>query len=81
MEVVSPLETLPPGDPNGGVVYEWMEVNGQVHAPVVLPAAKNHGTHSKWGWLGPIDGPDVLEKRKNLLPLPGSESRTVQPVA
>jgi hypothetical protein len=29
------------------------------------------GTHSIGGWVGPIAGPDAMEKRKNLFPLLG----------
>jgi len=48
-----------------------------VHQPWLLVP----GTHGIGGWVGPRNGLDGLEKRRNLLLLPGFEPGTVQPVA
>lgn len=56
-----------------------MEVNGQIHAAIYLRIVPRHpvsklmgGPHSQYGHFG---------EEKNLLPLPGIQSRIIQPIA
>jgi hypothetical protein len=56
-----------------------MKVNGQLHAPATLPLGKRVSvTHWIEGWVGPRAGLDAMKKRQ-ILPLPGSETRTSSP--
>lgn len=57
-----------------------MVVSCQLHTTAALPQGNNTGTHCRGGWVGPT-GLDILEKRKDSCPLPGSEPRIDQPVA
>ena len=49
-----------------------------VNAPAALPPEKRPGAHCIGGWVGPRTGLDGWEK---ILPPPGFDPRTVQPVA
>jgi hypothetical protein len=40
-----------------------MEVSGQFHVPVALPAKKVPGTHCVEGWIGPKAGLDAVARR------------------
>ena len=53
-------------------------VGGQRHALSALPPRKRPSTHCRGGWVGPRAGLDRCGKS---LPPPGSDPRTVQPVA
>ena len=55
-----------------------MALGGQLHAPTALPPGKRPGTHCIGGWVGPRVGLDGCGK---ILPPPGFDPRTVQPVA
>ena len=55
-------------------------VSGQLHAPAALSPGKEAGMHSIAGWMGPRAGMDSFGEEKMLLPLPGFEPRTVQPI-
>ena len=57
-----------------------MVVSGQFHGPAALSPGKNVGIHSIAGWMGPRAGLDGFGEEKMLLPLPGFEPRTVQPI-
>jgi len=52
-----------------------MEVGGQGHNPVDLPAGKSTSIHCTRGWVRPRAGLGVNTKP------PGFEPRTLQPVA
>jgi len=54
------------------------EVGGQRHAPAALRPGKSSGTHCIGGWVGPRAGLDGCGKSH---PIPGSDPRTIQPVA
>jgi len=41
-----------------------MQVTGQFHSLVALPAGKNPVAHSVGGWVGPRSGLNALEKMK-----------------
>jgi hypothetical protein len=56
-------------------------VNGQFHDPFTLSPVNNPDIHSTGGWAGPRAGLDVLEEKKNLLPLRGFKLRITQLVA
>jgi len=45
-----------------------------------LVSEKNPDARGIGGWVGPIAGPDVCERR-NILPLPGFKPLTLQPEA
>jgi hypothetical protein len=53
-----------------------MEVNGQLHAPAILPL----GTHWIREWVDSRAGPGAVEKRKISCPYQESNP-TVQPIA
>jgi hypothetical protein len=58
-----------------------MEVSGQTHAKATLPAWTEAAVPTeKKGWVEPGAALSVFGKKNNLLPLAGSEFRTVQPV-
>jgi hypothetical protein len=54
----------------------WKGVSGQQHAPAALYLRERPGTHYTGGWVGHRVG---LDGRK-ILPLPGFDPQTVQPV-
>ena len=58
-----------------------MQVSDQHNAPVAVSSKKTPGTYWIEGRSGPKAVLDVLEKGKNLLPLPGFKTRAVQPIA
>ena len=55
-----------------------MGVGCQRHAPATLPTGKRPGTHCIGGWVGPRAGLYGCEK---VLPPPGYDPQTVQPIA
>ena len=54
-----------------------MKVIGQHQAPAALFPEKNSGTHWMGGWVGPR----ASMEKKNTLPLPAFELRSIDPVA
>lgn len=58
-----------------------MQVSGQLHIPDSLPLGKNPRNHLIRGWVSPRAGLGVAAEQTNLLPLPGFEPRSVQPIA
>ena len=55
-----------------------MGMGGQRHAPAALPRGKRTGIYCTGSWVGPRASLDRWGKSR---PLPGFDSRTVQPVA
>ena len=53
-----------------------MGVSGQQHAPAALYPHEKPGTHCTGSWVGPGAG---LDGRK-ILPPPGFDPRTIQPI-
>jgi hypothetical protein len=59
-----------------------MQVSGQLHVPASLPPGKKKPrTHLIRGWVSPKAGLGVAVEQTNLLPLPGFEPRSDQPIA
>jgi len=58
-----------------------MAVSGKFHAPTALPPRKKARTHRVGDCVGTRAGVGVLNKWKNVSPLPGFGPRTLQPVA
>jgi hypothetical protein len=55
-----------------------MTVSGQRHTPAALPPGKRPSTHCRGGWVGPQGRSGRVRK---ILPPPGFNPQTVQPVA
>jgi hypothetical protein len=56
-------------------------VNGEFHDPFTLSSVNNPDIHSTGGWADPRAGLDLLEEKKNLLPLRGFKPRIMQLIA
>jgi len=52
-----------------------------IHAPSALSRGKDPSAHGLGRWVGPRAIMEILEKRKNLLPLTGFEPLIVHPVS
>jgi hypothetical protein len=57
-----------------------MDVSGQLHTAATVPLGKYPGTHWIGGWVDPTASLDVAEE-KNFLPVPGFETKFIQPTA
>jgi hypothetical protein len=56
-------------------------MSGQLYAPAALTQDSNLCTHWTEGWVGPRSGLGVFGEEKIILPQPGFETQTNQPIA
>jgi hypothetical protein len=63
---------------SGGIAPPFLTsaLDGELHAPADIPGEIFHGIHWIGSWMGHRAGIDDVEKRKNLLLLPGIEPKS-----